>query len=142
VTTTTTSDEARLRAAADFVREQDAAALLPLLLPGLDAPEARALADRCRFSHAALLVFPPDQAALRAGLAACGLAADAPPQPSVVVRGRLAERHRRSADELDISILRSPVTGEDGARRMVEVFALAVPPGSGLADLAAYERAA
>ena len=140
--TTTPSDEARLRAAADFVREQDAAALLPLLLPALDGPETRALADRCRFSHAALLVFPADQAALRAALARCGLAADVVPRPSVIVRGRLAERHRRRADELDIMILRSPVPGRDGAPRMLEVFALAAPPGSGLEELAACERAA
>ncbi len=144
--TTTPSDEDRLRAAADFVRDQDAAALLPLLLPGLDGPEARALAERCRFSHAALLVFPPDQAALRAALVGSGLSGSGPaddpaPQPSVVVRGRLAERHRRSPDELDVQILRSPVAGRDGEDRMVEVFTLTVPPGSGLEDLAAYERA-
>ena len=154
-TAPTPSDAARLRQAADFVREQDAAALLQLLLPGLDGPELRALADRCRFAHAALLVFPPDLETLRADLAACGLAADAAPQPSVVVRGRLAARHRRDAAGLDVAILRPPVLGLDGERRMVEVFALIAPPGSAadstdsaesaasaeLAEIAAYERA-
>jgi hypothetical protein len=138
---TTLPDSARLSRAADFVRQQDAAALLQLLLPGLDGPELRALADRCRFAHAALLVFPPDLETLRADLAACGLAADAAPQPSVVVRGRLAARHRRDAVGLDVAILRPPVLGLDGERRMVEVFALTVPPGSELAEIAAYERA-
>ena len=138
--TTTSDDTARLRATADFVREQDAATLLPLLLPGLDALELRALVDRCRFAHAALLVFPPDLRTLRAELADCGLVADVAPQPSVVVRGRLAARHRRDAARLEVSILRPPVLGLDGEHRMVEVFALPVPPGSDLAEIAGEER--
>ena len=141
--TTTPPDAARLRATADFVREQDTPGLLQLLLPGLDGPELRALVERCRFAHAALLVFPPDLETLRAELADCGLALDVPqqrPQPSVVVRGRLAARHRRGVEGLDVQILRPQVQGADGARRMVEVFALPVPPDSGLAEIAAYER--
>ena len=141
--TTTSPDAARLRATADFVREQDAPGLLQLLLPGLDGPELRALVERCRFAHAALLVFPPDLETLRAELADCGLALDAQqqlPQPSVVVRGRLAARHRRGVEGLDVQILRPQVLGADGARRMVEVFALPVPPDSGLSEIAAYER--
>ena len=137
--TTTPPDAARLRATAEFVREQDAPGLLQLLLPELDGPELRALVERCRFAHAALLVFPPDLETLRAELADCGLAADEP-QPSVVVRDRLAARHRRGVEEFDVRILRSRVAGADGGRRTVEVFALAVPPGSDLAGLAAYER--
>jgi O-methyltransferase domain len=137
--TTTPPDADRLRATADFVREQDAPGLLQLLLPGLDGPELRALVERCRFAHAALLVFPPDLETLRAELADCGLAADEP-QPSVVVRGRLAARHRRGLEEFDVRILRAQVAGADGAQRTVEVFALAVPPGSDLAAVAAHER--
>ena len=140
MTTTIPTDTDRLRATVDFVREQDTAALLSLLLPGLDAVELRALADRCRFSHAALLVFPPDPAALRADLADCGLASDTAPRPSVVVRDRLAARHGRRAAELDVHILRPPVPGPDGEHRTVEVFALAVPPGSDLAGIAEHER--
>ncbi|MFJ3642615.1 methyltransferase [Streptomyces sp. NPDC090108] len=134
-------DAARLRAAAGFVREQDTAGLLPLLLPGLDGPELRMLAERCRFAHAALLVFPPGPEALRTTLAACGLPVDGPGRPSVVVRERLAARHGRDATELDVGILRPEVTGLDGERRVVEVFALTVPPGSDLARLAEHERA-
>ncbi|MFF3644488.1 methyltransferase [Streptomyces sp. NPDC002564] len=133
-------DTSRLRAAADFVKEQDTATLLPLLLPGLDGPELRALVECCDFSHAALLLFPPDTAGLHTALADCGLVADTPPRPSVVVRERLAVRHKRSAAELDVGILRPAVECRDAARRSVEVFALAVPPGSDLAAVAAHER--
>ncbi|MFE3505632.1 methyltransferase [Kitasatospora sp. NPDC059160] len=140
MTATPPDDTARLRATAEFVREHDTATLLPLLLPDLDGPELRALAERCRFSHAALLVLPPDDATLRARLASCGLEPDAPPQPSVVVRSRLARRYGRAEAELDVSILRPPVPGPDG-ERSVEVFVLTVPPGSDLAELADQERA-
>jgi len=138
--TALSGETSRLRATVDFVKEQDTATLLPLLLPGLDGPELWALVERCAFSHAALLVFPPDAAALDATLADCGLVADGPPRPSVVVRERLAVRHKRRAAELDVGILRPAVECLDGARRMVEVFALTVPPGSDLHALAAQER--
>ncbi|GHH69488.1 hypothetical protein GCM10018781_28070 [Kitasatospora indigofera] len=134
------TDTDRLAETAGFVRQQDAATLLPLLLPGLDALELRALVDRCRFSHAALLVFPPDQEALRTLLAGCALSPDVAAQPSVVVRDRLAARHGRDAAELNVRILRPAVTGPDGTGRTVEVFTLTVPPGSGLAGIAERER--
>ncbi|MEU2448768.1 methyltransferase [Streptomyces sp. NPDC012765] len=133
-------DTASLRAAARFVREHDSAALLPLLLPGLGGPDLEALAGHCRFAHAGLLVFPPDADGLRAQLAACGLAVDTPAHPSVVVRERLARRHRRDPAELDVQILRPQVLGCGGERRAVEVFALTVSPHSGLEPIAAYER--
>ena len=139
-TTLDGTDTARLRAGADFVREHDSDTVLSLLLPGLDGLELRALAERCRFAHAALLVFPADAGALRSALADCGLDPDTAAQPSVVVRDRLAARHHRPAAELDVSILRPPVLCHDGARRMVEVFALTVPPGSAHAPVAAHER--
>ncbi|EGX54768.1 methyltransferase [Streptomyces zinciresistens K42] len=138
--TTLSGDTSRLLATVDFVKEQSTAALLPLLFPGLDGPELRTLTERCRFSHAALLVFPSGEAELRALLADCGLTAALPPRPSVVVRERLAVRHRRPAAELDVGILRPAVAGADGEPRAVEVFALTVPPGSGLEGIAAYER--
>ncbi|MEU8925554.1 methyltransferase [Kitasatospora sp. NPDC048545] len=137
---TVPDDAARLREAAAFVEEQDTATLLRLLLPGLDGPELRALADHCRFAHAALLVFPPDDGALRAHLAACGLDPDTPSYPSTVVRGRLARRHGLDEAGLDVRIVRPPVPGPH-RERTVEVFALPAPPGSDLAAVAAYERA-
>ncbi|AUG80279.1 methyltransferase [Kitasatospora sp. MMS16-BH015] len=136
------TDEARLRAAAEFVREQDAATLLPRLLPGLTGPDLRALAGRCRFAHAAVSVFPADRQALRAALTAAGLPTGTGTQPSVVVRDRLARRHQLDPAELDVRILRPTVTGPDGSPRMVEVFALTVPPGSALTAVADHERAA
>ncbi|MGW4808458.1 methyltransferase [Kitasatospora sp. NPDC004272] len=141
-TVTAPTDAELLRAAADHARRQDTAALLSALLPGLDGVELRALTDRCRFAHTALLVFPPDAGALRALLAGAGLATEAAARPSTVVRERLAVRHGRDAAELEVGILRPAVTGADGEQRVVEVFALTVPPGSGLAGLAARERAA
>jgi hypothetical protein len=140
MTTTIPTDTGRLRATVEFVREQETAALLSLLLPGADALELRALADRCRFSHAALLVFPAEAGALLGDLIDCGLAADTAARPSVVVRERLAERHGRDAADLDVRILRPPVPGPDGAPRTVEVFTLSVPAGSDLADIAEHER--
>ncbi|MEU9996525.1 methyltransferase [Streptomyces sp. NPDC050848] len=147
-TTTTTpatpantgEDVERLSATAGFVREQDTAVLLSRVLPGLDGPELRALTDQCRFAHAAVLVFPPDEHALRTDLAACGLSADARAQPSVVVRERLASRHRRNPADLDVRILRPVVRGPGEELRAVEVFALTVPPDSGLSGIAAEER--
>ena len=141
MTTTTSTDAERLRTTADFVRGQETSTLLSMLLPGLNAGELRALTDRCRFSHAALLVFPSATAELSADLADCGLAADTAAQPSVVVRERLAARHDLEPAELDVSILRPPVLGPDGEPRTVEVFALVVPPGSDLAGVAESERA-
>ncbi|MFE6054066.1 methyltransferase [Kitasatospora sp. NPDC056446] len=141
MTATTPDDTARLRAAAEFVEEQDTDTLLRLLLPGLDGPELRALADHCRFAHAALLVFPPDDGALRARLAACRLDPDTPSYPSTVVRQRLARRHGLDEAGLDVRIVRPRVPGPHREERTVEVFALAVPPGSDLAAVAAHERA-
>ncbi|MER6360767.1 methyltransferase [Kitasatospora sp. NPDC001527] len=138
---TTEDDTFRLRATADFVRRHDAATLLPLLLPDLDDAALRTLTRHLGFTHAALLVFPPDARALRAELAACGLAADTPSGPSTVVRRRLAERHHRAAEALDVTILRPAAHGPDGTARTVEVFALTVPPGSDLQALADHERA-
>ncbi|MFD5143948.1 methyltransferase [Streptomyces sp. NPDC058401] len=134
-------DTARLRAAVAFVRDHDTATLLPLLLPGLCGPELESLAPHCRFAHAGLLLFPTDAQDLRRRLADCGLAADTPSQPSVVVRERLARRHGRDLADLDVRILRPRVQGPAGERRAVEVFALTVPADSDLEAIAAHERA-
>ncbi|MER5811537.1 methyltransferase [Streptomyces sp. NPDC002033] len=134
-------DTVRLRAAAAFVREHGTATLLPRLLPGLCGPELAALAAHCRFAHVGILLFPPDARHLRGQLADCALAADTPSHPSVVVRDRLARRHRRDPAELDVRILRPRVHGRAGERRAVEVFALMVPDRSDLEPVAAHERA-
>ncbi|MEU8763850.1 methyltransferase [Streptomyces sp. NPDC048659] len=135
------SDVERLRSTAEFVRDQDTSELLSRVLPGLDGPELRAFTDRCRFAHAAVLVFPADAHELGAQLAACGLSSEVPAQPSVVVRDRLAARHHRVAADLDVRILRPTVLGPSGQRRAVEVFALTVPPAeSGLQAMVEDER--
>ncbi|RKE22608.1 methyltransferase [Streptomyces sp. TLI_171] len=139
--TATLTDADLLRAAVDHVRTHDTAALLRALLPGLDGVELRAITDRCRFAHTALLVFPSGPDALRRTLADSGLTVREAPQPSTVVRQRLASRHRLDAAGLDVGILRPSVTGLDGERRVVELFALTVPEGSELAELASHERA-
>ncbi|KOU18398.1 methyltransferase [Streptomyces sp. WM6349] len=140
MTAAAVDDVGRLSATAAFVREQDTCDLLSRVLPGLGGPELRALTDQCRFAHAAVLVFPPDEDTLRRELVACALPADAPAQPSVVVRERLAMRHRRDIADLDVRILRPEVRGPAGEHRAVEVFALTVPPGSALSPIAADER--
>ncbi|MFF2774247.1 methyltransferase [Streptomyces sp. NPDC058052] len=134
-------DAGRLGATVRFVREQDTSLLLARVLPGLDGPELRAFTDQCRFAHAAVLVFPPDEAALRSGLTGCGLDGGVPARPSVVVRDRLAVRYGRRPADLDVRILRPAVPGPAGEHRAVEVFALTVPRGSALAEIAAGERA-
>lgn len=139
--TALSDDTSRLRATVDFVSAQDSETLLPLLLPGLDGPELRALVERCRFAHAALLLFPPDARTLDETFAECGLPPGTAARPSVVVRDRLALRHHRAAADLDVRILRPAVQGRDGRPRTVEVFALTVPPGSDLVQVAERERA-
>ncbi|MET9722160.1 methyltransferase [Streptomyces zaomyceticus] len=139
--TTGPGDVVRLRDTAGFVRAQETPDLLARVLPGLDGPELRAMTERCRFAHAALLVFPPDGRTLRAELTAAGLSPDGEARPSVVVRERLAARHGLGAGELDVRILRPVVHGPGGEGRAVEVFALTVPEGSELAAVAAEERA-
>ncbi|MFD8204809.1 methyltransferase [Streptomyces sp. NPDC059695] len=134
-------DAARLRAAAAFVLHHGSATPLPLLLPGLHGPELDSVAAHCRFAHVGILVFPRDPRHLRDLLTASGLAADTPSRPSVVVRERLARRHRRDVADLDVRILRPRVHGPAGEPRAVEVFALAAPAGSGLEPVAAHERA-
>ncbi|MBC3844407.1 hypothetical protein GXW82_42535 [Streptacidiphilus sp. 4-A2] len=70
--------------------------------------------DRCRFSHAGCWS-SGDAAGAARGPGRLRLAAELPERPSVVVRQRLADRHRRAAGELDVRISRPPVTGPDGA---------------------------
>ncbi|WP_030276433.1 methyltransferase [Streptomyces sp. NRRL B-24484] len=130
----------RIRRAAAFVAANDTATVLAELLPGLSPAERDAVAAHSRFTHAAVLVFPRSLGDLRALLRAEGLHAG-PVTPSTVVRERLARRYGRSADSLEVGILRAPVTAADGSPCEIEVFGLAVPPGSGLDTLAAGERA-
>ncbi|MER6284121.1 methyltransferase [Streptomyces sviceus] len=135
------ADLDRIEQAADFVRGNDTASALDALFPALTAEERQELGGRLRLAHTALLVFPHRLAGLREELSARGLHAGEP-TPSVVVRGRLAQRYARPAGSLPVGILRASVPdGRDG-RGEIEIFALEVPHGSDLATVAAAERAA
>lgn len=134
------ADLDRIRRAAAFVAADDTAGVLAALLPDLTGPERDALAAHSAFAHAAVLVFPPSVEGLREALREEGLDIG-PAAPSVVVRERLARRHGLPVASLEVGILRAPVTAADGRDCEIEVFALAVPPGSGLEAVAAGERA-
>lgn len=134
------ADLDRIEQAAAFVRGNDTASALDVLLPDLTAEERQALGGTLRLAHTALLVFPRTLAGLREELARRGLHAGEA-TPSVVVRGRLARRHGRPAGTLPVGILRASVPDTPGGRGEIEVFALEVPHGSDLATLAAAERA-
>ncbi len=123
-----------------FIRANDTGSVLAEMLPGRTAEERAAIGAHCRFSHAAVLVFPHTLTDLRDDLRARGLAVGEI-IPSVVVRDRLSRRHRRSRQSLEVGILRAPIPGRDGQPCEIEIFALAVPPGTGLDDIATSERA-
>ncbi|MFC8361570.1 methyltransferase [Streptomyces griseorubiginosus] len=133
------ADLDRIEQAAAFVRSNDTASALDVLLPDLTAEERQALGGTLRLAHTALLVFPRTLAGLREELAERGLHAGES-TPSVVVRGRLARRHGRPAGTLPVGILRASVPDTPGGHGEIEVFALEVPDGSDLVTLAAAER--
>ncbi|MEU5042128.1 methyltransferase [Streptomyces griseorubiginosus] len=134
------ADLDRIEQAAAFVRSNDTASALDVLLPDLTADERQALAGTLRLAHTALLVFPRTLAGLGEELAERGLYTGEL-TPSVVVRGRLARRHGRTAGTLPVGILRASVPDTPGGRGEIEVFALEVPDGSDLVTLATAERA-
>ncbi|MEU6350903.1 methyltransferase [Streptomyces sp. NPDC047072] len=135
------ADLDRIEAAAEFVRRNDTASALDALLPALTAEERHDLGGLVRLAHTALLVFPRTLAGLGDELAGRGLRTGGM-TPSVVVRGRLAQRYGRPAGDLPVGILRAAVPGAPDGRGEIEVFALEVPPGSDLASVAADERTA
>ncbi|MFF0017588.1 methyltransferase [Streptomyces sp. NPDC005374] len=135
------ADLDRIEQAAEFVRRNDTASALDALLPALTAEERQELGGRLRLAHTALLVFPHTLAGLSEELSARGLRADGT-TPSVVVRGRLAQRYGRPAGSLPVGILRASVPDTPDGTGEIEIFALEVPHGSDLATVAAAERAA
>ncbi|NEB02064.1 methyltransferase [Streptomyces sp. SID13726] len=135
------ADLDRIEQAAEFVRRNDTASALDVLLPALTAQERQELGGRIRLAHTALLVFPRTLAGLCEELAERGLRGTEL-TPSVVVRGRLAQRYGRPAGSLPVGILRASVPDTPGGCGEIEIFALEVPPGSDLATVAAAERAA
>jgi hypothetical protein len=134
------ADLAAITDTLELVRTEDTAGVLAAAVPGLGAGIRTTIGKHARFAHAAVLVFPPDLATLLDELRALDLP-DAVIMPSVVVRERLSRRHGHRLDDHELAILRVPVPGADGTPSELEIFALAVPPGSGLADIADAERA-
>ncbi|MFB7665859.1 methyltransferase [Kitasatospora sp. NPDC056138] len=133
------ADHELIGRAVDFIRSNGIESVLAELLPELTQQERRSLRSHCSLAHVAVLVFPPSLAELRDHLRTLGLTAGEP-VPSTVVRDRLTRRHGLPDGALDVAILRAPVTGADGDRPEIEVFALVVPPGSELGEIAARER--
>lgn len=127
------ADFRRVDELVDFLRTGDTKAVLA-------AEPASDIERYCRLDHAALLVFPRSEEALIEGLRRRGLEVGAA-APSVVVRERLSRRYGRPAADLDVRIYRAPVETVDGELRELEIFALPVPPGSGLDEIVAGERA-
>ncbi|MFE6848912.1 hypothetical protein [Streptomyces sp. NPDC057686] len=103
-------------------------------VPCADLEAVAELAARCTFDHVAALVFPRTLDEVRARLAAWGWTC-APAIPSVVVRGRLAQRHGLRAEDLDVWIIRARKEGQPD----LEVFCLLSSPA--LAKVAVLERA-
>ncbi|MFE0176198.1 methyltransferase [Streptomyces sp. NPDC059002] len=134
------ADLALIRAASSWGRGRDTDGVLAELVPALTAGERASLAAHCTPAHVAELVFPPSLDALTAGLDAEGL--DVGDRvPSAVVRARLCERYGVPEPSLDVTIHHARLPAADGGPRTVEVFALEVPPGSALQEIAARERA-
>jgi len=87
----------------------------------------------------AMLVFPPSLGVLCDGLRASGLAVGEI-TPSTIVRERLSQRYGLPARALDLSIVRAFIPAVEGPKEL-EIFALKVPAGSRLEEVAVRERA-
>jgi len=132
------ADQACIEEALSLVRDADTDGVLAGLAK-LTKYQRYSVASHCAFSHAAVLVCPDSTADLVAGLRAQGLAVD-DPSPSVVVRERLSRRHGVPVSALNVAIVHIHVPEAGDGDRIVELFALETPPGSGLAGIAARER--
>ncbi|WP_210408054.1 methyltransferase [Allokutzneria sp. NRRL B-24872] len=130
-------DVARLSAVRTLIAANDTDSVLAAAIPTLGRAERAALARHAPLTHAAVLIFPETLDGLGEELARHGIDVG-PVTPSVVVRERLSRRYAVPAEELQIGILRAPVTDRAGRQCEVEIFAMATPPE--LAHIAADER--
>jgi len=133
------ADRARLDEMIAFIRDHDDKKALAAILPNLSTADRAVMSRYCRFSHAALLVFPRQLAAALLDLRASGLDIGKI-IPSVVVRERLCLRYGVHPEALDVGIVHAPVDGADGRQREIEIFLLTVAPGTGQDEIAAGER--
>ncbi|GAA0624159.1 hypothetical protein GCM10010174_49120 [Kutzneria viridogrisea] len=130
-------DLTRLATAMALIAANDTESVLATAIPSLSEAERAALAAHAPLTHAAVLVFPSTLDGLGEELAHHGIEVGAM-TPSVVVRDRLSRRYAVPAAELEIRILRAPVTDRAGRPCELEIFAMVTPPG--LAHIAADER--
>jgi hypothetical protein len=133
------ADRDRIAEVVAFIRSHDTATVLADMLPDLTGEEREVIGRHSRFAHAALLVFAGEVADVRQVAEACGLTVGAI-TPSVVVRDRLCRRYSRPHGSLEVDIVRAPVWSDDGRRREIEIFALALAPGAGLEAIVESER--
>ena len=98
----------------------ETAAILPQYAGSLDLFR---LAERTRFDHVAILVFPGRFDDVGELLRSAGWKVREP-IPSFVVRQRLAERYSVSPDKLDVKIIRGSRHVDADVRQEVEIFAL------------------
>jgi hypothetical protein len=132
-------DQELIEEAISLVRDTDTDTVLTDLPLQLTTEQRASIAAHSAFSHAAVLVSPASIGELVAGLRARGLLADEP-VPSVVVRDRLSVRHGLPVSALNVAIVHVHIPVPGSSARLVELFALEVPPGSGLAGVAVRER--
>ncbi|MFF2619864.1 hypothetical protein [Kitasatospora sp. NPDC058046] len=133
------ADSSAIEEALDFVRSTTPEDLPGRILRGLDEDQLSAVTAHCSPDHVAAMVFPPSRDRLVAALRNSGLKVEEP-VPSVVVRDRLARRHRIPLADLDLSILRIALPQEACSSMSVELFVLPVPTGSPLTAIAVRER--
>ncbi|MFD9704883.1 methyltransferase [Lentzea sp. NPDC059081] len=131
------ADLDRLTAALDLIGGHDTHSALAAAVPSLDADQRAAVTRHATLDHVALLIFPETLAGLADELSARGIEVGTM-TPSVVVRERLSSRYSVPVADLQVGILRAPVTDRNGWPCELEIFVLVTPPS--LAHIAEDER--
>ncbi|MFD5826452.1 methyltransferase [Lentzea sp. NPDC060358] len=131
------ADLDRLTAAVALIGAHDTRSALESALPSLDAEQRAAITRHAALDHVALLVFPETLTGLADELSARGIEVGTM-TPSVVVRDRLSSRYSVPVADLQVGILRAPVTDRNGWPCELEIFVLVTPPE--LAHIAEDER--
>ncbi|HEX7306814.1 methyltransferase [Lentzea sp.] len=131
------ADLDRLTAALALIGDHDTHSALAAALPSLDADQRAAVTRHATLDHVALLIFPETLAGLADELSARGIEAGTM-TPSVVVRERLSTRYSVPVADLQVGILRAPVTDRNGWPCELEIFVMVTPPS--LAHIAEDER--
>ncbi|GAA4016014.1 hypothetical protein GCM10022247_43760 [Allokutzneria multivorans] len=128
------ADISRITSAIALLSANDTESVLAAAVPSLEEDDRAAVAAHVTVDHVALLIFPETLDGLAEELAAHGVQVGEM-TPSVVVRERLSSRYGVPLHDLQVRILRTPVTD----RTEVEIFAMVTPPE--LAHIAEDERA-